>query len=463
VKVPVLVLGGGLSGLAAAIRAARFSPDTLLLEQHHRLGGLNSYFYRNKILYETGLHAITNYAAAGDKKAPLNRLLRQLKIRRNRFSFCQQFQSKVYFKDTEELLFSNNFDLLESEIVSKFPNHKAGFQNLLNFLDNFDPFTISPYRSAKRFLNEILGNELLVDMLLCPLMYYGSSIEDDMDLGQFAIMFRAIFLEGMFRPEGTIKDFLGLLISHYEELGGNLRTGCEVKKIVCENQQAKKVILSTGEEIECDYIISTVGFEETLRLVGDTVPEKSDANPRLGFFETIFEFSGNNALKGLEKSTITFFNDAQHFRYRSPNTYVDHSSGVICFPRNFEGLPLSNRSEVRTTHLANYSKWNSFSGDKAGYNRQKELSANCSFVKLQSIVGNIPGKVAFTNSFTPVTIERYTRKIKGAIYGSPHKIKDGDIGYKNLFLAGTDQGFMGIIGSMLSGVSIANQHVLPNL
>ncbi len=51
----------------------------------------------------------------------------------------------------------------------------------------------------------------------------------------------------------------------------------------------------------------------------------------------------------------------------------------------------------------------------------------------------------------------------GAIYGSPTKIKDGDIGYENMFLAGTDQGFLGIVGSMLSGISIVNQQVLSRL
>ena len=63
-KIPFLIIGGGLSGLAAAIRFARFNPEVLVLEKHHRIGGLNSYFYRNNQLFETGLHAITNYAAA---------------------------------------------------------------------------------------------------------------------------------------------------------------------------------------------------------------------------------------------------------------------------------------------------------------------------------------------------------------------------------------------------------------
>ena len=79
------------------------------------------------------------------------------------------------------------------------------------------------------------------------------------------------------------------------------------------------------------------------------------------------------------------------------------------------------------------------------------------------MIGNFKGNIVYENTFTPLTIERYTGKIQGAIYGSPEKIKDGNLGFANLFLAGTDQGFLGIVGSMLSGVSIVNQHILPNL
>ena len=62
--------------------------------------------------------------------------------------------------------------------------------------------------------------------------------------------------------------------------------------------------------------------------------------------------------------------------------------------------------------------------------------------------------------FTPRTIRRYTGHANGAIYGSPEKRRDGTTGLENLFLCGTDQGFLGIVGSLLSGVSIANAHLL---
>lgn len=462
-KVPLLVIGGGLSGLAAAIRTARFSSDVLLVEKHSRLGGLNSYFYRNKTLFETGLHAITNYAGPDNKKAPLNRLLRQLKLQRRDLSFCQQIQSEIFFRDCESLLFSNDFELFRSEICSKFPDAVDQFHRLLRFLEDFDPFLPAPFRSTRNFLAETIRNPLLVEMILCPLMYYGSSCEEDMDLSQFAIMFRAIFQEGMFRPSGTIKDFIDLLEAHYRTLGGKLRVNCGVKKILLRQRNAIGVILESGETIECDHILSTIGHVETLRLIGDITISPSK-HPRLGFVESIFQIrKPSPSPPAPSRKTIVFFNNGARFSYKIPDDFVDFSSGVICFPGNFQEIPAKNIQEIRSTHLANSAKWNHLSATPAEYSAHKHAMSRHSVQVLENIIGSFATNIVYEDTFTPVTIERYTSKIGGAIYGSPMKMKDGDIGFSNLFLAGTDQGFLGIIGSMLSGVSIVNQHVLPKL
>lgn len=463
-RVPLLVIGGGLSGLAAAIRAARFSPDVLLVEKHSRLGGLNSYFYRNKTLFETGLHAITNYAEPDNKKAPLNRLIRQLKLQRKDLSFCQQIQSEIVFRNCQSLLFSNDFELFRSEVSTKFPDGADQFHRLLQFLENFDPFHPAPFRSTRKFLTETISNPLLVEMMLCPLMYYGSSYEQDMDLSQFAIMFRAIFQEGMFRPKGTIKDFIDLLDAHYRALGGNLRLNCGVKKIRLNQNQSKAigVELATGETIECDRIVSTIGHEETLRLIaGFPIPQTK--LPRLGFVESIFRIQEPSPPALPVNRTIIFFNNGERFSYKIPADLVDFSSGVICFPTNFRELPGKMVREVRSTHLANYTLWKNLSATPAEYSAQKQTASRHSVQLLENIIGSFSANIVYEDTFTPVTIERYTSKIGGAIYGSPVKIKDGNIGFSNLFLAGTDQGFLGIVGSMLSGVSIVNQHVLPKL
>lgn len=462
-SLPLLVIGGGLSGLAAAIRAARFVPDILLVEKHSRLGGLNSYFYRDNRLYETGLHAITNYAEPDNKQAPLNRLLRQLKLKRTDFSFRQQLQSEIVFRNLESLTFTNDFEVLCSEIRAKFPRATARFQKLLQFIADFDPFFPAPFRSTKTFLSETLQAPLLEEMLLCPLMFYGSSRMDDLDLSQFVIMFRAIFQEGMFRPQGTIKDLLDVLTDHYLELGGNIRKNCEVKKILIKDKRAIGVELGNGDIIECDHILSTIGREETIRIISGSSALPPTQLERLGFVETIYRLQQLPPLDLPKDKTIIFFNDCEKFSYRNPPDFVDFSSGVICFPSNFDGVPNSTSKEVRSTHLANYSRWKELSVWPDRYSNQKHNTARHSAHVLEKLIGSFSANIVYENTFTPVTIERYTAKINGAIYGSPDKVKDGYIGYPNLFLAGTDQGFLGIIGSMLSGVSIVNQHILPKL
>ena len=459
---PLLVIGGGLSGLAAAIRAARFIPEVLLVEKHSRLGGLNSYFFRNNNLFETGLHAITNYAEPGDKQAPLNRLLRQLKLRRTDFSFCQQEKSEIVFRHLQSLTFSNDKQVFISEVEAKFPHSAAGFRNLLHIVKNFDPFAATPFRSAKIFLQDILQDPLLTEMILCPLMFYGSSREDDMDLSQFVIMFRAIFLEGMFRPFGTIKDLLDLLTDHYLELGGSIKKNCGVKKILLRQNKVVGVELDGGQVVECGYIVSTIGHAETLKLISTDIPPQTERLSRLGFIETIYQLQPSPPHLVKDK-TIIFFNNGEKFLYKNPQDYVDFESGVICFPGNFQGLPHKPRLELRSTHLANYTNWKHLATNPEHYVNEKQSSSRRSAQMLEKLIGTFRANIVYEDTFTPVTIERYTAKVNGAIYGSPEKIKDGNIGYPNLFLAGTDQGFLGIIGSMLSGISIVNQHILPKL
>ncbi len=458
-KAPFIIIGSGLSGMAAAIRFARFFPDVILLEQHSRIGGLNSYYYRNKSLFETGLHAITNYAEPADKKAPLNKLLRQLKLSRKELAPHEQLQSEILFINQESLRFSNNFDLLRSEIEQKFPQSKDGFHKALKAIDQYDPFSPKEFRSTRSFLKQYIDDELLIDMLLCPLMYYGSSVENDMDLYQFVIMFRSLFQEGMFRPRGTIKDFLTILQNQLATFGGELKLNTKVVKIHHENKHVTGVELESGEILACDSLLSTIGHEETLELLSLS-PTKSPQQ-RLGFVESIFQVPMASSPSIPKDTSIIFYNQQQRFYYERPKNMVSYASGVICFPANFENMPKKKFIEIRATHLANYTSWKNIIHDRAVYQVKKEEVTAEAKLRLEKIIGNFRDNIVYEETFTPLTIERYTAKKEGAIYGSPNKVKDGDLGYNNLFLAGTDQGLLGIVGSMLSGVTMVNQHILP--
>ena len=75
-------------------------------------------------------------------------------------------------------------------------------------------------------------------------------------------------------------------------------------------------------------------------------------------------------------------------------------------------------------------------------------------------LGKLVGQTRLTDTFTPTTIKRFTSHINGTLYGSPTKRRDGSTKYNNLFLAGTDQGYVGIVGAMLGGIAVANNQIL---
>ncbi|MDX1776744.1 MAG: FAD-dependent oxidoreductase [Desulfobulbales bacterium] len=468
-KYPLLIIGCGLSGLAAGIRFARFGQKVLILERHAKPGGLNSYYYRQGRLLETGLHAITNFAAADNKHAPLNRLLRQLKIPRRTLNLREQYTSEILFPGRKSICFSNNFELIQQQIASHFPDSLHHFNDMVAEIDAYDPFTPRPKISAKNFVSLFLHDKLLVEMLFCPVMFYGCSDEDDMDLSQFVILFRSIFQEGFFRPEGTIKDFLDLLLGQYKKFGGDLQLSSGVKEIITTGDTITGVRTAKGEEIGCDFLMSTAGSPETKKLFSSPeaaalfsdLPENKNSG-RLSFTESIYLLDKSAGKILPDNRTIIFYNLAEDFSYHRPDEAVDLNSGVICFSDNFQGGGNRDTIQLRVTHLANYSIWHDAykADDKSQYKNLKTLWSERSKEVVGKIIGNYSKNIVYEDTFTPATIERYTSRSQGAVYGSPEKIKDGQTGFENLYIAGTDQGYLGIVGSMLSGVSMVNQHIL---
>lgn len=456
-----VVIGGGLSGLAAAIRLARYNENVLLLEQHSRVGGLNSYYYRNNRLFETGLHAITNYADKAAKHAPLNKLLRQLKISRDEIGFHQQISSEIRFPETS-LLFSNDFEELQQQVNSKFPTESDNFQRLVQYINEADPFSVQDYLSTRSVLSDFIDDRLLVNMLLCPVLYYGSSWENDIDFKQFVIMFRSLYQEGLFRPTGTIKNLLDLLVDKLNHYGGTIKLGTGVRNIISQGEKIIGVTLEDGEKILCKHLVSTIGLDETRLLLGrrkDNPPER-----RLSFVESIFQVDPE-ALQTLPGDrTCIFYSNKNDFLFEQPEVPVCYDSGVISLPFNFHDLQARKDSiEVRTTHLANYKQWLQASEDSGSYEEMKASHGLRARTEVAPILGDFSDHIVFSDFFTPLTVERFTGKHGGAIYGSPRKVSDGSMGYDNLVLAGTDQGFLGIVGAMLSGVSMVNKHILSKL
>lgn len=527
-----IIIGAGMSGLAAGIRLAMYDKKVVVLERHYVWGGLNSFYQFKGHQFDVGLHAMTNYAVKGAKGLPLSRLLKQLRIRHDELDLHEQGFSAVSFPGVK-LKFSNEFELLRSEVARAFPKQIDGFDALTQAVREFNELDLdAPQQDARPVVRRFITDPMLEDMIFCPLMFYGSAREHDMDWDQFVVMFKSIFFEGFSRPQQGVRHILKLLIDRYRKAGGELCLKTGVARILHENGRAAGVELDNGQALTADTVLSSAGLVETGRLAGSAGLRSNDPNEaslrsegpacvvdvpsttgadrmstrqagqrpalpkagetsalqgKLSFTETISVLDQPAKQLGIEE-TIVFFSNRERFNYEQPADDVDTSSGVICMPGNFR-LPDEPKDHlVRITNIANYDRWaalgsaglrpalavdvsstagaDRMSAPNAGetpalpYYAAKQRWYERSCADVLSHIADFRPHVKLVDMFTPRTIRHYTGHEGGAVYGSPRKLRTGQTGIDGLYIIGTDQGFLGIIGAALSGISMANRWVL---
>jgi phytoene dehydrogenase-like protein len=451
------IIGAGLSGLAAGIRLAHYNQRVCILERHTTIGGLNSFYRIDGRNYDVGLHAVTNFTTKGERKGPLARLLRQLRLSWDDFALAPQMGSRIAFPSVS-LEFTNDLAELEAQIAQKFPAERDGFRRLLAEISDYDQLGLpAAQRSARETVSAIIRDPLLVEMLFCPLLFYGGAAERDVDFGQFSVMFRAIFCEGLARPLAGIRLILKTLVRRFKELGGEIRLRAGVSRIRAADGEARELVLDDGSSLSAKHILSSAGWLETMRLCDDVSEVDATQAGQLSFIESVSALEMQPRELGY-RHTIVFYNDSEQFHWEKPEELADLRSGVICSPNNFIYDQPMAEGVMRITALANYDRWRALG--EAEYRLAKQLWYDQMVAAAVRFVPDFRPAVIATDMFTPTTIRRYTGHVNGAVYGSPHKRYDGRTHLKNLFICGTDQGLVGIIGSIISGISIANQHLL---
>jgi len=461
-----VIIGAGMSGLAAAVRLSMFGQKVLLLEKHNAAGGLNSFYARGNRKYDVGLHALTNWVPEGAKGTPLTKLLRQLRIKREELDLCPQLGSLIKMGG-KQLRVNNHFPDLMDDVAQAFPRAIDQFRELDHFISNIDEAALEAHGGSTRaLLNEKIPDPLLRDMLLLPTCFYGSALENDIEVSQFAIMWRSLFKEGFARPFIGVRQVIRLLLDRCREHQVDRRMKCGVKQIIVRNSRAVGLILDDGTEVTTDKIYSSAGAVETQRLRSDCSPQAAQNEiGRLGYLETIATYKPEEFSQFKWKETIIFFCDEERFNYQSPKGLVDPKSGVICIPNNYNyGTERSlDEGWLRVTALANHDAWcrlpeEEYLAQKTEWFNQLNRVARNHLTP----VSDTTHDAALTSSdvFTPRTVRKFTSHLNGAIYGSPIKRRDGRTDLENLFIIGTDQGFLGVTGAMLSGISMANLHGL---
>ena len=272
-------------------------------------------------------------------------------------------------------------------------------------------------------------------------------------------------MKGFGRPPGGVRPLLKVLVRKFRSFGGELRLRAGVKQLHTNGERVSEIELDDGQRIEADHVLSSAGSVETMRLCRTDRPPQGNGLSNLepggiSFVETIFSLDCQPADLG-HHQTIVFYSDTEQFHYECPDEACDVRSGIICSPNNFryDSGTAPEEGRIRITALADPAYWMSRPTED-DYLAEKQRWCDRIVASALPHIPDFRSHIVDTDVFTPRTIRKFTGHDNGAVYGAPRKHVDGRTHLSNLFLCGTDQGFLGIIGSMLSGISMTNAYLL---
>ena len=216
------------------------------------------------------------------RKGRWRKLLRQLRMRWDDFALVPQVGSSIAFPGMT-LGFQNDFEYFAAKSPRTFrPKSTTSSGSSTGYWTT--TIWVAPRAGAARLATssaESIRDPLLVEMLFCPLMFYGRRAEHDMDFAQFSVLFRSIFFEGLARPMAGIRLILKKLVPQISsELGGELRLRAGVSRLATSAGRVRLGACSTmGRNWPPHDVLSSAGWVETMRLCEECRQRRPSARP----------------------------------------------------------------------------------------------------------------------------------------------------------------------------------------
>jgi phytoene desaturase len=280
----VVVIGGGIGGLATAALCQKAGLKTLVLEQSERIGGCCSTYETEGFHFDVG-------ASVLEMPNAFEELFRRLGLDREKYiplipvdpiyDYCDltrgiRFSYPTSVEGTAEaiaqfapedaktfLKFAKDFTPLISGLVENyFYTPSMSFLDSLKLLIRYPqmlkalPLFVTTHQKvvAKYFKNE----DVMASMAFQS--FYGG-LPPDLCAGLYAIV-GLLEHEGIFYPEGGMIRVPAGIQEAFEDLGGETRFNARAVRVIVENRTAKGVELWDGEEISAGCVVGAINAKK---------------------------------------------------------------------------------------------------------------------------------------------------------------------------------------------------------
>lgn len=284
----IIIIGGGIGGLATAALFAKKGFDVSVFEKNTNLGGRANIFKAEGFTFDMGPSWYMMPDIFEDFFALLGEDIKNyLSLERLDPSyrvFTEHPMGSFYDFSADLSKIKDTFELLEpgsGEKLEKYLSHAEHqyiiakkefmFKNYDSFFDLFNLRILKEgrklplFRSMYSIVSKIFNNELLRKVLQFQTVLLGTSPYQTP--GIYSLMNYVDFVQGVWYPKGGIYSLIEALVAICKKNGVAFYTEKTVKKIIVEKGTASGVILSNGEEIRSDYVISNADYEYTERVL----------------------------------------------------------------------------------------------------------------------------------------------------------------------------------------------------
>jgi all-trans-retinol 13,14-reductase len=451
----VIVIGGGLAGLTCANMLARGGHSVLLLEQHHNLGGLATWFKRKKYIFDIALHGFPVGMIKTCRKywtpeiADMIVQLKGIRFDNPQFSFITTYDREDFTR-----ILQQRFRIPRENI--------EGFFDTARSMNFYDDQSMTTRELFERFFP---GRHDVHRMLIEPITYANGSTLDDPAIS-YGIVFSNFMSKGVYTVRGGTDQFIGKMREQLLTNGVDIRTKCLVERIVIMDNKAAGVTAKTGSGcyayIKSKAVVSNGNLLSTIhKLVGEEhLSESFVAEAR----KVRLNNSSCQVYIGIKKGeTIEYIGDllftsaAGEFDSQelcSRNTTSRTFS--VYYPQTRPG---SDMYSVVASSNANYDDWANLSQEE--YLASKEKLVQRTLDALEKYVPRIRDKVGYLEAATPKTFQRYTLHLNGASFGTKFEGLKVSMGLPKEIPGLFHTGSVGIImsgwlGAANYGVIVAN-------
>ena len=432
----VIIIGGGIAGLATGCYARMNGYDTHIFEMHDKPGGLCTAWNRKGYTIDGCLHWLVGSAPGSELYKywmELGALQGQKIVNQDIFAQAEDISGNIF------QLYSN-IDHLEKHMLKLAPEDSRLIKSIATSARKFTSMVsmeepselqsplrkllmlpkILPFmgdlrrwgRLTMRELAEQFSNPLLRTVFSQFWIADMSAITLLMTMAGLHQQVSGYMIGGSAKLAGSIEK-------RYSDLGGTISYRSPVEKILVESNRAVGIRLKDGSEHRADYVVSAADGHATIydmldgNYLNDTIRKYYEKS--LIFQPLVYIGLGVNQ---------TFENEPElgtglYFEIDNPVWLAGEERkwmNIRIF--NFDPtLAPAGKTVMTCSFETNYPYWEELYKNKENYKAEKEQIADTVISLLEKRFPGLASRVEMRDVATPITFRRYTGNWQGSFEG----------------------------------------------